>query len=430
MLASDAYILVSTALIFGMSVVGLPLLYGGLVQSKHAMSVMTQCLAVVAVVGILWLFVGFSLSFSGTSFTIGSGSILGNLDMAFLMPEIRERDRVYQHPDGPLPESVYFMFQAAFACVTAALIVGSWAERAKFGPAVFFCGAWSLLVYCPICHWIWGGGWLQQMGFRDFAGGCVVHASAGAASLVAARMLPSRPGFPKDLSPPHSLPLALGGLGIIWVGWFGFNGASALKAGGSAGMATVTTQTSAIVAMVTWVCIEWCRSKPTVDSVINGAIAGLGAITPGSGYLGVPGAIIVGMVASIACYLAWYFCLERGYADDALCVFPIHGIGGVVGTIMVALLSPVALGGVGLPHNMDMGRSFAIQCLGVAATFAWSALISIFLIGGARICGLEFCHTTTAQLKGLDLEDHASEAYSTALAEGMEKATYGSTAGG
>merc|ERR1719491_1080435 len=259
---------------------------------------MTQCMAVGPVVGMVWLAVGFSLSFSCPSGD--SCPLIGNLDMAFLLPELHDRNRIYQHPYGPLPESIYFVFEAAFAIITAMLIVGSWAERAKFAPAVIFCALWSLLVYCPLTHWIWGGGWLHQLGFRDFAGGCVVHLSAGAATLVAARMLPTRPGFPKEIAPPHSLPMVINGLGIIWMGWFGFNGASALQAGGAAGMATLTTQTSAMVALCVWVALESVRSKPTLESAVCGALAGLASITGASGFVGLPGAICIGIAGGLA----------------------------------------------------------------------------------------------------------------------------------
>jgi Amt family ammonium transporter len=404
MYGSDAYIMVSSALIFAMSIPGLPLLYGGLVQSKHTISTMTQCMAVGPAVGIVWLAVGFSLSFSG------KGPWIGNLDMAFLMPEIHDRNRVYQHVYGPLPESVYFVFEAAFAVITAMLIVGAWAERAKFGPAVTFCTLWSLLVYCPLAHWIWGGGWLQQMGFRDFAGGCVVHLSAGAAALVAALLLPSRPGFPHEVAPPHSMPMVVTGLGIIWMGWFGFNGASALQAGGAAGMATVTTQTSAMVALLVWVALESMRSKPTLESAISGAIAGLGSITPCSGFVGAPGAIIVGVVGAVTTYIAWYICKEKGYADDALDVFPIHGVGGFFGTILVAFLSAESLGGVGYSPGVPFLSLLKVQCLGVTATFVWSAFVSVVLI---KILDLTvgFCHPASIQLAGLDMADHNAEAY-------------------
>lgn len=406
MYGSDAYIMVSSAMIFAMSIPGLPLLYGGLVQSKHAVSTMTQCMAVGPAVGILWLAVGFSLSFSGKN------PWVGNLEMAFLLPEIHDRNRVYQHEYGPLPESVYFVFQAAFAVITAMLIVGAWAERAKFGPAVAFCSLWSIFVYCPLTHWIWGGGFLQQMGFRDFAGGCVVHLSAGSAALVAALLLPARPGFPHNVAPPHSMPMVVTGLGIIWMGWFGFNGASALQAGGAAGMATVTTQTSAVVALWVWVAVESMRSKPTLESAISGAIAGLGSITPCSGYVGVPGAIIVGVVGGLATYLAWYVCKERGFADDALDVFPIHGIGGLFGTIMVAFLSAESVGGVGYAPGIPFVKLLGAQCVGVTATFVWSSLVSLILIK-ALDGTVGFCHPSSVQFSGLDKEDHDSEAYST-----------------
>jgi len=420
MYGADSYIMVSSALIFAMSIPGIPLLYGGLVQSKHTVSTIAQCFAVVPLVFLLWLLVGYSLSFSG------DGPWIGNCQMALLLPELRDRNRVYQHPYGPLPESVYFIFEAAFACITAVLIVGAWAERAKFWPAVIFCGLWSLLVYCPICHWIWGGGWLMQMGLRDFAGGLVVHLSAGAAALVAALVLPSRPGFPSDVAGAHSQPMVVAGMGFVWAGWFGFNGASSLQSGGAAGMAVVNTQTSAIVGTLVWIMIESMRSKPTVESAVCGAIAGLGAITPASGYVGVPGALIIGVFAALSTYVAWYICKERGYADDALDVFPIHGVGGAVGTILTGILSAEALGGVGFDTNVGMGKLVLIQCLGVVVTFVWSAFVSLVLIKAIdRSVG--FCHSKNVQLASLDLEEHGEEAY-ILDAGAMQKQVYGSIA--
>lgn len=312
------------------------------------------------------------------------------------------------------------------------LIIGAWAERARFLPAVLFCGLWSLLVYCPLAHWIWGNGWLMQLGVRDFAGGLVVHLSSGSAALVVALLLPSRPGFPSDIAPPHSFPMVITGLGIIWVGWFGFNGASALQAAGAAGMAVLMTQTSACVALLIWVSLESLRSKPSLEGCVCGAIAGLGSITPASGYVGVPGAIIIGIVGALTTFAAWHVCKVRGYADDALDVFPIHGVGGLFGTVLVAFGSAPALGGVGFAPGVGMLKLFGIQCLGCLVTFVWSALVSYVLI--KVLDGiLGFCHTKAVQLEGIDLEDHNAEAYifedPSLVAGKKHQSLYGSTAG-
>lgn len=407
MMASDAYILVSTATIFAMSIPGLPLLYGGLAQSKHAVSVMAQCLGVGGVVSILWYIVGYSLSFSGDS------PWIGNLDQFMLLPLTRNRYMVYNHPSGPLPETVYFLFEMAFAVITPMLIVGAWAERARFAPAVAFCGLWSLLVYCPLAHWIWGNGWLQTMGVRDFAGGLVVHLSAGSAALVVALSIPARPGFPNNVEAPHSMTVVIAGLGIIWLGWFGFNGASALSSGAQAGMTMLCTQVAAVVALLVWMAIQSSRSKPTLESIVCGVIAGLGSITPASGYVGPIGAMMIGVLASFATYFAWYVCKERGFVDDALDVFPIHGVGGAVGTIMTAVGSSEALGGVGYSAGVGFVKLLGVQCLGCLVTFLWSAAIS-FVILKVLDGTVGFCHEVSAieRKHSLDKLDHDGEAYS------------------
>lgn len=397
-----AYMLLCSVLVFFMNMPGLFLFYGGLVQAKHVLSVMMQGFGVTCVCALLWLCCGYSLSFSG------SHPFIGNLDSAFLAPLQSNRNLMIDD----IPLGVHFLFQGTFAIITPGLIIGVWVERAKFSAVLLFCGLWELLVYCPVCHWIWGGGWLQNMGMRDFAGGLVVHVTAGGAAIVAAKLLPPRPGFPNNCAEPHNLTMVMTGAAMLWVGWFGFNGGSALHASCAAAMASVTTAVSACVGTLVWLVIQGYRSKPTVEAAVTGMVAGLGSITPASGFVGVPGALVIGLVASCTCYAVTALVKERGLADDSLDVSTVHGIGGLVGTILTAPLSAKEIGGVGFDATVPVERLFGVQCLGCLATFAWSALWSALLI----VCidkAMGFCNSTKEQSVGLDITTHGGRAYAT-----------------
>mmetsp|Transcript_67157 Transcript_67157/g.216652 ORF Transcript_67157/g.216652 Transcript_67157/m.216652 type:complete len:444 (+) Transcript_67157:109-1440(+) len=410
-----SFLMLCSALVFLMSLPGLALFYGGLVQSKNVLSIFMQCFGIVCVCGLLWAAIGYSLSFSGME------PYIGDLNFAFLEPMRTNRHAMKDH----VPLVVFFLFQGTFAVITPALIIGSWAERAKFIPVLIFCALWEILVYCPVCHWIWGGGWLAQKGIRDFAGGLVVHATAGGAAIVAALMLPSRPGFPDKCAPPHNMPMVLTGASLLWVGWFGFNGGSALHGGTTAAMAAAVTAASAMVGTLVWLVIEGYRSKPTVEAAVTGMVAGLGSITPASGFVGMPGAIGIGLIAGTVCYGMTALIKERGLADDALDVFSVHGVGGLIGTVLTAFFSSSALGGSGYDEGVGMMQLLAVQCLGCLATLVWSVCISAALIKGLDLT-IGFCHSRKEQEIGLDSVVHGGRAYDTQLAEEARKVQFSS----
>lgn len=398
-----AYVMVSSALVFFMALPGCALFYGGLVQAKHVVSVLMQCLGVVVVCSILWFVCGYSIAFSGP------GAMVGDLNLALLGHPWERRSSM----TGSIPEVAFCCFQGTFAVITPVLIIGAWVERARFLPVVLFSGLWLLLVYCPVCKWVWGGGWLQAMGIRDFAGGIVVHSTAGASAIVAARLLPKRPGFPHRLQAPHNLPMCFTGACILWVGWFGFNGGSALQASNTAAMAAATTQISAVSGALVWLLIEGGRRKPTLEAALTGLVAGLGTITPGSGYVGLSGALLVGIIGGLATYIATAVIKERGLADDSLDVFSVHGVGGIVGTLLVAPLSASAAGGVGLGDAevpISMAQLFGAQLCGALAAVIWSGSVTYALVRGIDQA-MGFCHTRKEQLIGLDEVAHGSHAY-------------------
>ncbi|HSN24491.1 MAG TPA: ammonium transporter, partial [Methylomicrobium sp.] len=323
--ANTAWILTSTGLVLFMTLPGLSLFYAGLVRSKNVLSVLMQCFAITCVVSILWLAGVYSLIFANGG---DWQKLIGGLSKAFL-PGINTASQV-----GELPESVYFMFQMTFAIITPALIVGSFAERMKFSSMLWFSALWLCLVYVPICHWIWGGGWLADLGVLDFAGGIVIHVNAGVASLVAALVIGCRKGFPITPMPPHNMTMAVTGAGMLWVGWFGFNAGSALTADGRAGMALLVTHIGAASGALTWMIIEWVRfGKPSVLGIVTGMVAGLGTITPASGYVGPFGALVIGVTAGAICFFATQYVKRTLKIDDSLDVFPVHGIGGITGSL-------------------------------------------------------------------------------------------------
>ena len=361
-----AWLLTATALVLFMTLPGLSLFYGGLVRARNVLTILMQCFAIACLMSILWYLVGYSLSFSG------DGVFIGSLDRAFL------RGMTEDSLSGSIPESVFFSFQMTFAIITPALIIGSFAERVKFLSVLLFSALWLLLVYVPIAHWIWGGGWLAELGIMDFAGGLVVHLSAGVAALVAAIIIGPRRLFPGGY-PPHNLTMSMTGAGMLWVGWFGFNGGSALAANGDAGMALLVTHLSSATAAFVWMVREWMRfGKPSSLGVVTGMVAGLGAITPASGFVGPTGGLLIGLAAGLVCFQATLFIKKTLRIDDSLDVFPVHGVGGMLGTLLVAVLASETFGGQGLETSIS--HQFGVQLLGVAAVVAYTAALTWLIL--------------------------------------------------
>jgi Amt family ammonium transporter len=347
---------------------------------------------------VLWLLGGYSLAFSGSNPLIG--------DLAkFGLPV--GRDAVV----GTLPESVFFAFQMTFAVITPALIVGAYVERIKFGAVLLFSGLWLLLVYAPVCHWVWGGGWLAQMKVMDYAGGLVVHATAGVSSLVVVAFLGARDGWPKSADPPHSPGLTMMGAGMLWVGWFGFNGGSALAADGAAGSALVATHISAATAGLVWALIEKIKfGRSSMVGLVTGVVAGLATVTPASGFVGPVGGLILGAAGSLVCFHAVGWVKQGLKLDDSLDVFAVHGVGGILGTLAVAGLATPMLGGVGWAEGMNAGWQLGVQTIGVLAVCAWSAVASAAILLVCRFTtGLRA--SPEAIEDGLDVSAHGERAY-------------------
>jgi len=397
--ANTAWILTSTALVLFMTLPGLALFYGGLVRSKNVLSVLMQCFAIACMVSILWMVAVYGLAFGDG----GSLNTLIGLDK-FFMAGI-----TIDSVSGDLPETVFFMFQMTFAIITPALIVGGFAERMKFSAVLWFSALWLIFVYAPVCHWVWGGGWLGDMGFMDFAGGAVVHINAGVAAIVAAVVLGRRKGFPDTAMPPHNLTLVVIGAAMLWVGWFGFNAGSALAADASAGMAMTVTHISAAAGSLAWMICEWIRhGKPSVLGIVTGMVAGLGTITPASGYVGPIGALIIGISAGIICYIATQY-IKRGLKiDDSLDVFPVHGVGGILGLLLTAVFAAESMGGLGL--ETSIGSQLTTQAIGIVATIVWCGVVSYVLLKlldvtiGLRVSPEE-------ETEGLDLVLHDERGY-------------------
>jgi Amt family ammonium transporter len=398
-----AWLLTATALVLFMTLPGLAAFYSGLVRRKNVLSVSMQCFAIACLASVLWLLCGYSLSFGQGGSWQGLIGPLANFGLAGI-------SRAALH--GTVPEAAFVMFQLTFATITPALVIGGFAERIRFSAVLWFSGAWLLLVYAPICHWVWGGGWLAQRGVLDFAGGIVVHVSAGTAALVAALVLKRRRGFPHTAMPPHNMPLTVLGAGMLWVGWFGFNGGSALAANGSAAMAILVTHIGASTGALAWMTLEWMRfGKPSVLGVVTGMVAGLGTITPASGFVGPVGAVVIGLCAGIACFFATQFLKRRLHIDDSLDVSPVHGIGGVIGTILTGVFVDARLGGVGLHPGMTIGSQVGVQVLGVAAAAAWCA-VATYVILKVIDATLGLRVTEDSEREGLDLTQHGESGYS------------------
>ena len=403
-----AWMLSATALVLFMTIPGLSLFYAGLVRTKNVLSVLMQCFAITCVVSLLWLAYGYSAAFDATGMQpgeVGLRSFVGGLGKAFLAGV--GRDSI----TGTIPEALFFAYQMTFAIITPALIIGAFAERMKFSALLLFSIGWLTLVYLPICHMTWGGagGFFYDLGVFDFAGGIVVHITAGVAALVLCLVLGTRRGWPSQFMPPHNLTMTVTGTGMLWVGWFGFNAGSALSAGGSAAMALVATHVSASTAAVTWMAIEWMRSgKPSMLGIATGSIAGLAAVTPASGFVGPLGAFAIGIASGGACYYASVVLKIRLGYDDSLDVFGVHGVGGFLGTILAGVFASQVFGG--MQGDLAIGRQVGVQLLCAVIAAAYTAGVSYALarLVGALV-GLRVDELVEEQ--GLDLQQHGETGY-------------------
>ena len=393
-----AWILTSTALVLFMTLPGLALFYGGLVRSKNTISVLAQCFLIATLTSIIWVVVGYSLSFSG------EGLYIGNFDK-FLLKNINITSLT-----GEIPELLFVMFQMTFAIITPALIIGAFVERIKFSAVFLFTLLWVVFVYVPVAHWVWGNGWLAKKGVLDFAGGLVVHTTAGVSSLVIAYFLGRRKGFPKIAHPPHSPVLAMIGASMLWVGWFGFNAGSALAANGNAAMAMLVTHSSAATATLTWMCIDWYKNgKPGLIGIITGMVAGLATVTPASGYIGPMGGIILGLLSGFICYWFVGFIKFKLKIDDSLDVFAVHGVGGILGTLLAGILATSTFGGLGIEKSAF--DQTIVQFIGVISVAIFALVVTIIIVKiiqatiGLRVSSQQ------EEFDGLDLGSHGEKSY-------------------
>jgi ammonium transporter, Amt family len=397
--ANTAWMLTATVLVLFMTLPGLALFYAGLVRTKNVLSVLMQCFSIACVATLAWVALGYSLAFGeGTAW-------LGGLSKAFLAGIDAKTVK------GSIPETVFAMYQLTFAIITPALVVGAYAERVRFGGMVVFSLAWLLLVYCPVAHWVWGEGWLQKMGLMDFAGGTVVHLNAGVAALVCALVLGRRRGFPDTAMPPHNMTMAVTGACMLWVGWFGFNAGSALAADGTAGMAMLVTHIGAATGSLAWLVCEWLRyGKPSVLGIVTGMVAGLGTITPASGFVGPIGALVIGAAAGVVCFFATSYMKRALNIDDSLDVFPVHGVGGILGTLLTGVFVSSAFNGAGYPENVTMAQQVGIQLVGIAAIGVYSALLTWVLLKLTQaVAGLRV--PADEETEGLDTVLHNEKGY-------------------
>ena len=396
--ATTAWILTSTALVLFMTLPGLALFYAGLVRSKNVLSVLAQCFGIACIASIVWIICGYSIAFSG------DGEYFGNLDKLFL------NGVSLDSLSGDIPETLFVMFQMTFAIITPALIVGAYVERIKFISVMMITILWLIIVYAPVTHWIWGGGWLANMGVLDFAGGLVVHTTAGVSALVIVYYLGSRIGFPNQVQPTHSPVLAMIGAAMLWIGWFGFNAGSAIGANANAAMAMLVTHISAAVATITWMFMDISRNgKPGLVGMITGMVAGLATVTPASGFIGPIGAIILGISSGIICYIAVGFIKNKLNLDDSLDVFAVHGVGGIIGTMLAGVLAAEQFGGLGL--ETSVGEQTYIQFVGVISVALYTLIATIIItsvvraIFGLRIDGVE------EDGDGVDVNTHGESGY-------------------
>jgi len=403
--ANTAWILTSTALVLFMTLPGLALFYGGLVRTRNVLSVLMQCFSIAVVVSILWLVVGYSIAFGPSESAYWGG-----------LSKMMFNGVVVDSLSGDIPETVFASFQMTFAIITPALIVGAFAERIKFSAMLLFSALWTLIVYFPVANWVWGGGWLGQMGLIDFAGGTVVHVTAGIGALVFALVIGQREGFLTAPIMPHNLTMSFTGAGMLWVGWFGFNAGSALAADGSAGMAMFVTHISAATGALTWMAIEWIKfGKPSGLGAITGMVAGLATITPASGSVGPAGALLVGLSGGVVCYFATTYLKQKIKIDDSLDVFPVHGVGGIIGTFLAGILVSGDLGifsGNGFAQDMTMGSQVMVQIIGILSVAAYTGVLTFIILKvvGAVTSGIRV--TQEEEQMGLDITDHDERGYS------------------
>ena len=402
--ANTAWMLTSSVLVLFMTLPGLALFYAGLARGKNVLSILMQCFAITCVVTLAWVGMGYSLAFGDAG---AQNAWYGGFDKSFLSGIDIKAIRA----GTTIPETVFVMFQLTFAIITPALVIGAYAERVKFSGMLLFSLLWLVLVYCPVAHWVWGDGWLQKMGLMDFAGGTVVHLNAGMAALVAAVMLGRRRGFPDTPMPPHNLTMTVTGACMLWVGWFGFNAGSAIAADGAAGMAMLVTHIGAATGAFAWMICEWVRyDKPSVLGIVTGMVAGLGTITPASGFVGPIGAIAIGAAAGVVCFFATNLMKRSLRIDDSLDVFPVHGVGGILGTILTGVFAATAFGGVGYAEKVTMGDQVLVQVTGVLAVGAWSGIVTWILLKISDVMvGLRV--TAEEETEGLDTVLHNEKGY-------------------
>jgi Amt family ammonium transporter len=400
--ANTAWMIVASALVLFMTLPGLALFYAGLVRAKNVLSVLMQCFAITCVVTLAWVVVGYSLAF-------GDGGAQNAWHGGFAKSFFAGID--VKSVKGSIPETLFAMYQMTFAIITPALVVGAFAERVRFSAMLVFTVLWLLFVYVPVAHWVWGDGWLQKLGVMDFAGGTVVHANAGMAALVCALVLGRRRGFPDTAMPPHNMTMVVAGACMLWVGWFGFNAGSALAADGTAAMAMLVTHIAAATASLAWMICEWLRyGKPSVLGIVTGMVAGLGTITPASGFVGPMGAIAIGLLAGIVCFFATNHMKRVLGIDDSLDVFPVHGVGGILGTTLTGVFAATTLGGVGYAEGQSMAGQVGVQLAGVAATLVWSGVLTWVILKIAdAVAGMRVAHDE--ETEGLDTVLHNEQGY-------------------
>jgi Amt family ammonium transporter len=405
--ADTAWILTATALVLFMTIPGLSLFYAGLVRVKNVLSVLMQCFALTCLMSLVWFAVGYTIAFGSEG--VEQGSWIGDFGNMFFANI--SMDSV----NGGVPATLFAIFQMTFAIITPALIVGGFAERMRFSAMLLFSTLWLILVYSPVCHWVWGGGWLGSMGLQDFAGGTVVHITAAAAALVAAVVMGPRRGFGTVAMPPHNLTLTVAGAGMLWVGWFGFNAGSAVAADNSAAMAMLVTHLSASAGSMAWMAMEWIRhGKPSVLGIVTGMVAGLGTITPASGSVGPAAAVVIGLTAGVVCYFATNYLKNVLRIDDSLDVFPVHGVGGMLGTLLAGVFCSTQLGifsGNGFSDGISsIGGQLLVQATGVVATLGYTVVVTFVLL---KVVGLlvGLRVDSDEETQGLDLVLHDERGY-------------------
>ncbi|MBE9537557.1 MAG: ammonium transporter [Proteobacteria bacterium] len=405
--ADTAWIMTATALVLFMTIPGLSLFYGGLVRTKNVLSVLMQCFALACLMSLVWFAVGYTIAFGSDG--VEQGKWIG--DFGNILFAGMSMDSM----NGSIPAPLFAMFQMTFAIITPALIVGGFAERMRFSSMLLFSTIWLLVVYSPVCHWVWGGGWLGAMGLQDFAGGTVVHITAAVAALVTAIFMGPRKGFGKVAMPPHNLTMTVTGAGMLWVGWFGFNAGSALAADGSAAMAMLVTHLSAAAGSLAWMTMEWVRhGKPSVLGIVTGMVAGLGTITPASGSVGPAAAVLIGLSAGVICYFATNYLKQVLKVDDSLDVFPVHGVGGILGTLLAGIFCSTQLGvfsGNGFSEGIQsIGGQFMVQATGVVSVLLYTVVATFIILKVVdALIGLRVDDEHETQ--GLDLVLHDERGY-------------------